>query len=233
MKERALEYLQRNSVMYMAMICPIRRNTADIIYAGQDGVFIKDSESGVYMLAVNNFDMGRKLVDEAGRQAHICVYQKGVADYIYEKHGHRKYVENLQAVYMKAEYVEINARILEIKPLALIHLDWVYQHYRDHLDYNYLKMRLEYGAIYGGYLNGELCGFAGTHTDGSMGIFKVLEKFRGRGFAVEIWSSMVNILLDSGEIPFSQIEYDNEASINLHKKLGFEISKATLYRLID
>jgi len=44
---------------------------------------------------------------------------------------------------------------------------------------------------------------------------------------------MINTLLDRGEVPFSQIEFDNEPSISAHKKLGFKISSNTLYRLID
>ncbi|MCL2565596.1 MAG: GNAT family N-acetyltransferase [Defluviitaleaceae bacterium] len=233
MKEIALEYLERNRVLYMAMIFPIKRGTVNIIYAGQDGAFIKDMESGVSMIAIDNLDKGKELLDGVLKPVHICVYRKDIAEYLYEKYGYRKYVENVQAVYMNKSYVEVKSQNLKIELLTLANLDWVYENYCDQLDYSYLKSRIENGAIYGGRLEGELCGFIGVHADGSIGILKVLEKFRGLGLALELEGNMINTLLKRGDIPFSQIEFDNEASIGLHKKLGFEISKDTLYRLID
>jgi len=233
MKERALEYLGRDNILHMAMISPIKRGTADIIYVGLDGVFIKDIESDVYMLATCSFDKGKKLIDEAGKLSHICVYRKDIADYLYEKYRHKKYVENFQTAYIKAEYVNLGDYALDIQQLTLAQLDWVHENYSDHLSYDYLKKRIECSAIYGGRLNGELCGFAGIHADGSMGILKVLEKFRGQGLASLLVGSLVNVMIDKGEVPFSQIEYDNEASIRLYRKLGFAVSKGLVYRLID
>jgi len=232
MTEIALEYLEKDSVLHMAMIGPIKSGTADIIYAGQDGVFMREEESGVYMLASSSFDKGKVLIDKVGRQSHVCVYRKDLADYLHEKYRYKKYVANLQAAYIKAEYVELSTGVLDIQPLILTHLDWVHEHYHDHLDYDYLKRRIERGAIYGGCLDDELCGFVGVHADGSMGILKVLEEFRGRGLAAELVGAIVNILIDKEETPFSQIEHDNEASIGLHKKLGFEVSTGLVYRLI-
>jgi len=61
----------------------------------------------------------------------------------------------------------------------------------------------------------------------------VPSEFRGQGHAFELEGYMVNILLGREHMPFSQIEYNNDASIGLHKKLGFEISTDTIYQLID
>ena len=233
MKDTALKYLEKESVAHMGMISPIKRNSADIIYAAEDGVFIREAKSKVYMITMSNFDKAKTLVDEEGKQPHICVYQKSTADYLYEKYSYRKYAENVQAAYMEKVHMNLPPSSLEIKLLDYSLLDWVYEQYKDQLNLDYIKARLEEGAIYGGYLEAELCGFAGIHEEGSIGILKVLDKFRGRGYAAELMAGLVNILLDRGDTPYSQIEHDNKASISLHKKLGFEISKNTLYRLID
>jgi len=233
MEEQALEYLKRDSVLHMAMIAPIKKGSAQIRYADYDGVFMKEVESCVYMISLEDIDKAKGLLDKMGKLDHICVYQKDIADYLYGKYSYKKYVENVQAAYLKKEHIKMAPHALDIQPLTCENLDWVYENYSDHLSYEYLKRRIECGTLYGGILNGELCGFAGVHVDGSVGIMKVLEKFRGQGFATILESSMVNILIDKGEVPFSQIEYDNEASIGLHRKLGFEISEDTLYRLID
>ena len=219
-------------MLHMSMILPIKRGTADIIYAGQDGVFIREMESDIYMMVSDDFDMGRDLMDGIGKQSHICVYRKDIADYLYEKYGYKKYVENVLAVYKKAEYVKQNQHTLDIQPLTPIHINWVHEH-NNHLDYEYLNERLKCGAIYGGFLDGELCGSIGIHAEGAIGMIKILDNFKRQGFALELGGFMVNNLLDRGDIPFSHIEFDNKASIDLHKKLGFEISVDIFYRLID
>jgi len=233
MEEKGLEYLEKDSVLHMAMIAPIKKGNAEIIYADYDGVFMKEMESGVYMIALDDFDKAKELLDKEDKPMHICAYQKNIADYLYEKYDYKKYVENVQAAYMKAEYIEVGHDTLEIQPLTLSQLDWVYENYSDHLSYDYLKKRIECGTLYGGALDGTLCGFVGVHADGSIGIMKVMEKFRGQGLATQLEGSMINIMLDKKEIPFSQIEFDNESSIGLHRKLGLEVSERTLYRLID
>lgn len=232
-KKKALEYLEKDSLFHMGIIFPITRESADIIYAQSDGVFIKDRESGAYMLSVSNFDKGRELVDEAGRQVLFCVFQEDMANYISEKYAFGKCMENFQAVYKSGEPITASQTGLNICPLPLDYLDTLYEHYHDDVDYDYLKRRLERGAIYGGFFEEELCGFVGTHEEGSIGILKVFEKFRGRGFAFALEGYMLNLFLNRGAVPFAQVKPGNEASIKLHKKLGFELSSAKLYWLFD
>ncbi|MCL2564563.1 MAG: GNAT family N-acetyltransferase [Defluviitaleaceae bacterium] len=233
MKEKALKYLEKNSLFHMSMIFPIKRGTADIFYAKDDGVFFRETESNAYMLSITDFNKGRELFDKAGRQNLVCVFQKDIAVYLHKKHNYRKCMENFQAVYTKKVPIKIEQRRLDIQPLNLSHLDLVYEHYHDDVDYDYLKRRLSTSAIYGSFINDELCGFAGTHEEGSIGILKVLEKFRRQGFALELESYMVNIFLERGDIPFAQVNPPNTASIALHKKIGFELSADCLYWLFD
>lgn len=233
MEEKALEYLERNSLFHTGMIFVIKRRSADIIHADEDGVFMKDISSGAYMLSFGNLDKAIDLLDSIGRQDLFCVYQKELSDYLQIKHNYKKRAENFQTAYTKQKPVEISAAELEIKPLTLEHLNIIYEHYSYYVSYDYLKRRLECSAIYGGFAEGELCGFVGTHEEGAIGILKVLEKFRRRGFAEALEGYMINTVLDRGEVPFVQVDPDNESSIKLQRKLGLEISKEMLYWLFD
>jgi GNAT superfamily N-acetyltransferase len=214
------------------MIFPLRRGSAEVIYAARDGVFIKELDSGIYMLASDNFEKSIELVENTGTPPHICLYQKDIADYLFDRHNYNKYAINVQAVYTHEKYINTDSRVLDIKKLTYSNFDWLCEH-NSHLERQYLEERLAAGAVYGGFINNELCCSIGTHAEGSVGMLHVSEKFRGMGYAYELLSYIVNLLLDKKHIPFSQIEYDNIASINLHKKIGFEIFADMLYRLID
>jgi len=72
------------------MISPIQRDTADIIYAERNGVFIRETTSGTYFLVSDSFSKSKELISAVGRQAHICVYQKNIADYLSEKYCYKK-----------------------------------------------------------------------------------------------------------------------------------------------
>jgi len=68
---------------------------------------------------------------------------------------------------------------------------------------------------------------------GAVGILRVLEKFRRRGFGAALEGYVINEVLKRGEVPFVQVNPWNEASIKLQLGLGFEISKEILYWLFD
>ena len=233
MEGKALKYLEQNSLFHMGMIFPIRRGSAEIFYAEDDGVFIQDRVSGAFMLSFYGLDRGMEFLDSIGRVELICLYQKELADYFQKKHNYDKYTENFQAVYMKKEPVKVSVEGLEIRTLDARSLDLIYEHYHYHVSRDYLKRRLEDGAIYGGFADGELCGFAGVHEEGAVGILKVLDKFRRRGFAEALEAHVINAVLANGEVPFVQVSPDNDASIGLQRKLGLEVSRERLYWLFD
>jgi GNAT superfamily N-acetyltransferase len=223
--------LEENRLFHVGMIFPVMRGTADIIYAGNDGVFLREMESGAYMLSVKCAEKGKELLDAVGQQKLFCLFQESMADYMMGKHGYYKRLTCLQAVYEGNEPI-LMAGALDIRQLGISDADCVFEHYHDYFDYDYIKHRLERGAIYGGFLDGELCGFVGTHEEGGIGILEVLGKYRKRGFGAELLSFITNQILRSKQIPFSQIVSGNEGSLRLHERLGFTISKEKLYWLL-
>lgn len=80
----------------------------------------------------------------------------------------------------------------------------------------------------GGYLDGKMVCFIGLHSEGSMGILEVLPEYRRRGYAQQIYCTLINNQLQKGRLPYAQIYIDNQNSLNLQKKLGFTFSGQTL-----
>lgn len=68
--------------------------------------------------------------------------------------------------------------------------------------------------------NEELCGFIGTHSDGSMGMLEVLPKYRRQHIGEELERRLINEIIKSGKTPFCHVVFGNEKSFNLQLKLG-------------
>ena len=109
--------------------------------------------------------------------------------------------------------------------------DTLMANYDFDLGREYLIGRINAGEVFGGYINGDLIGFAGIHEEGSVGLLKVLEQFRSKGYAIALASYAANHQLSQGITPFIQISTENKPSQALAKKLGFTISKEHIYWL--
>lgn len=229
MKSRAIEYLIKDSLLHMGMIEPIRRGTADILYAESDGVFIKEQRSNAYMISVNNLEKGQELLNVIAKCNLMVVHQKFMVDYISNRFGLSERLECVQAVYMDKTKVRIKEE-LEIRQLEQNQIEVILEHYNKLSKYE-IEELLKNGNLFGGYKDEKLIGFIGTHLEGSMGLLEIFHQYRRLGYGATLESYMVNQMLEKGLIPFGQIEINNEKSMALQKKLGFEISEDKLYWL--
>ena len=226
-KEDALLYLKKNMILNIGMIDPITRDSAEILYANKDGVLIREVKSKVYMLSVENLKKGIELINNIDECRIITIYQDYMIDYIFKKFGINKEIECYQGIYKDKSKLNLRGN-LEIKVLKEENKEIILKNY-DKLSEKDIDKLLKNKSLFGGYKNGTLIGFVGNHLEGSIGILEVFEKYRGLGYGTELESYMVNKMIEKGLIPFVQVEINNEKSIKLQKKLGFEISKEKLY----
>lgn len=225
--DKAMEYLYKKSLLHMGMIEPIRRGTANILYANTDGVLLREEKSGAYMISASNIEIGRKLVDRISECNLIVLHQLDMMEYVSSKYNVKGQLECVQAVYMDKVKLCIEEE-LEIKPLKLSSKDVVLEHYDKLSDYE-IEELLKRDLLYGGYKEGSLIGFVGNHLEGCIGLLEVFPQYRQRGYGRALESFIINHMLDNGLVPYAQIEVDNENSISLHEKLGFTISEDRLY----
>jgi len=227
MKDKAITYLMKNPLLHMGIIEPIRRGTAEILYAETDGVLMKEKKSNAYMISVDNFEKGRELVNSIEKCKLILAHQNFMVDDISNKFGLTKKLECVQAVYMDKNKLYVKEE-LEIRQLEQAHREVILEHY-DKLSNNEIDEILKNGNLLGGYRNGTLIGFIGNHLEGSMGLLEIFPEYRRLGYGTLLESYLVNQMLDKGLIPFAQVEIDNDRSKALHNKLGFTISQDSVY----
>ena len=81
----------------------------------------------------------------------------------------------------------------------------------------------------GGYLDGQMVGYIGLHSEGSMGLLHVFSEYRRRGYAEAIYATLINNQLAHRRIPFAQVICGNEPSLALQRKLGLTVSNDLIY----
>lgn len=227
-KDKAIKYLRKNILLNIGMIEPIRRCTVEILYAEIDGVLIREKKSNAYMISVDDFEIGRKLIDTIEESSLIVSHQQFMVDYILNRFKLTKSLECVQAVYMSRNKLRVKKHELEINKLKVEQIKLILEHY-DKLSINEIETLLKNGNIFGGYKNEKLIGFVGNHLEGSIGLLEVFPQYRCLGYGTILESYIINKMLDESLVPFAQIEIDNKKSMLLQTKLGFKISKDSLF----
>ena len=107
--------------------------------------------------------------------------------------------------------------------------------YAEIIDENYdllsidgIREHLREGKLFGIFEGEVLAGFAGEHSDGSMGMLFVFPKYRGKGYAMELERFLINETVKRGDTPYCQIFFNNEASLKLQKKLSLYAAKGNI-----
>lgn len=78
-------------------------------------------------------------------------------------------------------------------------------------------------------LGGEIVGYIGKHEEGSIGLLEVFPSARGKGVGSALLCAAVKSALERGEIAYSNIVENNEASLKLHARLGYYPSKKLIF----
>lgn len=108
---------------------------------------------------------------------------------------------------------------LEMKPARLQDLALVMRHY-DLESSDELRETMEAGRLFLFYDRGELAGFAGFHSENSMGLLYVFESMRRKHYAQEMEKRIIDLALRRGLVPYCDVFEDNTASLGLQQKLG-------------
>ncbi|MDR2167637.1 MAG: N-acetyltransferase [Clostridiales bacterium] len=228
METCAIEYLRQNPLKHMDMIVPLKRGTAELIYAANDGVCFRETESGAWMISVSAEELGRELLNSIPNVELVSFHQAHMREGLEAKFSRFTYIENFQAVYFGDKRLPI-CNDLDIRPPNSEHLGIIVENYDIDIGLDYLRKRLESGALFGGFVGGVLVGFAGIHAEGSIGMLKIFSEHRNKGYGEALTSFVVNHQLNTGIVPFGQAYTTNIASLTLMRKLGFEISSEPVY----
>lgn len=231
MEQEALKYLQKDILLHIDMLEPLRLKEARVVYAGEDGVLIYHIPGDIYMLSAATEESAAKITSMIGATSMMVLHQPFLQEELMRRFSLTHTMPCYQAAWLKDEPVPEQPGDADIRPLTMDELPTVLLHYTNISDAQYIRERIEAGML-GAYVDGQLAGFIGTHTEGTIGLLEVLPAYRRRGLAMQLETAMMQRQQALGRIPYAQIKIGNDASIALHKKLGMEITpEASLYWL--
>lgn len=228
-----MDYLKINPLLHMDMLESIRCGNAELLEVSEEGVLLYNPACGAYMMSAACPAAADRMIDSFKEPPIIVAHQSFYLDDLETKFGKKPNLICFQAVYLKKEPPPAADAGFVIKKLDESHRGFIMLHY-SHADEveDYLVERLRAGVVYGGYLQGQLVGFIGSHPEGSIGLLEVLPQFQRRGVARVLETFYIKLILQEGRTPFAQIEPGNTASFELHRKLGFGFSAQKIYWLL-
>ena len=228
--EKAIRYLSEDSLSHIDMLEPLRRGTADILYADQDGVIIYERNSQTCMISMRDLEKCKSVIDFAQYDL-FAVHQKNIVEWIQQKGKYSHSSEVYQAVYGKKE--PIADCFDTIRVLSHDYTDQVCRNYETMDDREYIEYLIGRKHIWGIFDNGALAGFIGEHSEGSIGLLEVLPEYRRKGYGYKLEAFLINRFLQLGETPFCQVKTDNVKSLALQHKIGMDISGQTTTWVYD
>lgn len=230
--EQAVEYLNRDPLLHTDMLEPLRRGQADVTAIREDGVLIYERKSKTCMLAAESREAGDALCAGLERPYLFVAHDRENALFFRDRFGFAVAQECWPAAYLSPEPPPVPGAF-ELRRLGEESFSVIYENYSTFSDAPYIRERLAEGVMHGAFRDGELLGFIGMHAEGSVGLLEVLPQHRRKGVAAALMAFMAGWCLERGYVPFSQIFLGNEASLALHKKMGFTISEKPLFWVME
>lgn len=232
-REIAERLLKKDIILNVDMLQCIRRGSADIIVAEEDGVLLQDKKSNIYMVSTLSEDFMKSIIDKISDVDTIVLHNEFEYKLLKDKINFSEEMICYNAVYLQDKYIEQCNFEIEIEVLKEEFIELVKNNYSELSLCNsgYIEERVKDKEMYGAFLGNRLAGFIGTHEEGSIGMLEVIPEFRGKGIGSGLERYAINRAIAKGIYPYCQVKEDNEISMKLQKSLGMEISKTKVYWL--
>lgn len=223
--EKCVASLGKDKLLHIDMIEPLKRGHGELLYWEEDGILIKEKESGAYMISAKSLASGEKIlsvIDEEPEQ--FVSHQSFLNESIIKKFQLQLQCECANAVYTRKESLPVQKN-WDIRPLDKRFQQIIFEQYHTFSDEAYIAERVKSGVMYGIFEENALAGFIGMHREGSIGMLEILEPYRKKGYGRALETFYINRHLQQGFTPFGQIITGNQASEKLQQSLHLYISK--------
>lgn len=199
-----------------------------IIYNDDNTVIVYDETEKRLYLKSNDIDIVDKYIFDFSFYDSIVVYNEKIAKLIKDRYELEETYSFYLYAYLSRDKIKLDD--YDFRLIDMPYYDFIRANYHYSSD-DELKEIITSKHLFGLFDNGEMAGFIGIHTDGSMGLLLVFEKFRGKHYGYILEAMLINYLLDNGELPYCDVMDDNYYSMHIQDKLKMTRSAGKKYWL--
>jgi len=222
-------FILENPLQYCGLTEPLRLGRGQLLSVCETGALVFDPDARLHLLAARNMETAQGLLPHA-RDAVFLMICDGEFAPIAKDLPFRHGMDCLQAVYGKSVPPETDGRLRIAVPNDG-QMETVIRNYRMDTPEE-LRRRRDRGELFFAVdEDGRDVGFVGLHPEGCFGILKVLENMRGQGYGAALEAHIIRFCMDTGRVPYCQVDVNNAVSLNLQKKMGLEFSSRPLKML--
>ena len=222
MIETIKKYISKDPVSYIHISELLQRNHT-IIYASDNGFIIHDDKVDFIYISFSDVDEMKEVLSKH-HYDHYLAYDKEIVEYFNDV---GKTTNLTQWAYLKNDRFDLSA--YDIRKLGLEYLDLINKEYKALGPGEDNKDALINGEVLGIFENNELAGIIGRHPEGCMGMLKIFEKFRRKGYGEALEKAKINDLLDRHELILDEVVEGNDISTALQTKLGLTPGAKKIY----
>lgn len=219
--------IEQQPLLHLCITEPLRLGKAEIIRENEHGILTYCPCAKFYCLSANDAETARTLLAHAREEIQFIMLLNADFAPLITSLKLKYSMKCHQAAYLKANPPLLDSRLhIEIpddrafaRILEVYHMDTPEE----------LRRRRETGELFFARdENGCDAGFVGLHPEGCFGLLEVFPEHRGKGYGTALESFIIRFCMESGRIPYCQVEESNAASMALQKKLGLEIATETM-----
>lgn len=217
---------KNNPLLHCCATEPLLLGRAQILRETPHGALVREDAAGMYVLAADSTPDAEELLRGVDGIDFIMLCNADFAPLIdrFDLDGRMRC---FQAAYRKPELPPIDPRLHIAVPdaRALEHILQVY-----HLNSpESLRSQARRGELF--FVTdaqGADVGFVGIHPEGCFGMLEVFPEQRGQGYGAALENFILRFCMETGRLPYCQVEEDNRISMNLQRKLGLELTQEML-----
>ena len=221
--------IARDPLLHICITEPLRLGHAEILRETPRGILVYDHPGKLLLLSAADMDAAAELLDGMERTRSVDFIMLCNASFapLIERFGLDHAMRCRQAAYLKSEPPAADPRLkIEVpdarafsRILEVYHMDTPEE----------LRRRADAGELFfARTLDGADVGFAGLHPEGCFGLLEVFPDQRGKGYGAALEAYIIRFCLETGRVPYCQVEEDNLISLNMQRKFGLEISDKTM-----
>lgn len=225
----------KDSILYADMQNSIALG-ADILYEDEHALLLRDSHSTICYCTADRKESAKNMVQHLPSNFGILVSHDELCNQVLLETCNLHYENRCyHCAYLEKNPLSITLpKELRIGEVSREYMEDVIRLYGKEMpalaNEEYLGLCMDAG-MYGVFDHKRLCGFISVHEGGygSIGMLEVEEEYRHMGIATALQRHMINVQLSRGRIPYGEIFIENEASIQLQKRVGMQIGSQLTY----